>query len=165
MNRWRFEYLKLWELDASQTIATGGPGALALVPLMKGGEDLAVIEEAGRRIEALATEREQADLFSILHLLAGRRYTAEVLGRLVGRRRMIDFQSSLVDEFEARGAARGRLAAERELCVDLVRKYHPGAADRALPAIEACNDPARLKAWILSVADLDDDGFITLLQK
>ena len=38
---------------------------------------------------------------------------------------MIDFQASLIDEVFAKGEAQGHLAAERELCAELVRKYHP----------------------------------------
>lgn len=37
VNAWRFDIVRLWEFDASQALASGAPGLLALVPLMRGG--------------------------------------------------------------------------------------------------------------------------------
>ena len=65
-------------------------------------------------------------------------------------------QSSLYQE--------GRLEAERELCSELARKYHPAVFDRARPLIEACQDPARLKEWVLVTLDLSDADFLSRLE-
>lgn len=66
-------------------------------------------------------------------------------------------------EGHAEGEARGRLQAERELCSALARKYHVAVADRALPLIAACTDPARLEQWALATPDLSDTEFLRLL--
>ena len=59
--------------------------------------------------------------------------------------------------------AKGELNAERELCLELIKKYHPALVETAAAAIAACEDPTRLKTWILSSGDLDDEAFARLL--
>jgi hypothetical protein len=48
----------------------------------------------------------------------------------------------------------GRLAAERELCLAVVARYHPTLTHRAAPRIDACADAALLRAWILDAPTL-----------
>ena len=50
INRWVFEDVCLFEMDAKAVLARGAPGLLALVPLMRGA-DLAVLEQSMRQIE------------------------------------------------------------------------------------------------------------------
>jgi len=38
INIWRFEVLRLWEVEAKKAVLGGEPGVLALVPLMAGGQ-------------------------------------------------------------------------------------------------------------------------------
>jgi hypothetical protein len=52
----------------------------------------------------------------------------------------------------AEGVAKGVAEGEREVCSDLVRELHPNVADRALPVIGSCDDPAALKRWALLAA-------------
>jgi len=68
-------------------------------------------------------------------------------------------------EGEAVGVARGRLAAQRELCITMVAKYHPGILDRVTPIIEDSQDEISLKEWALEAADLDDDEFVRMLDQ
>jgi hypothetical protein len=161
INRWGFEEVFLWQLSAGDALASGGPGRLALVPLMSGGDELAAIEQAARRIELASPGERLPDAEDVLLALAGRLYTVAELSRMVGRDRMI--QSSLYTEGRAEGLAAGRLEAERELCMALARKHHPGVFDQARQTIEACQDPDRLKEWALAASDLDDAGFLRLL--
>ncbi len=53
---------------------------------------------------------------------------------------------------EAWGLAQSeaRLLIERELCLDVVREYHPSLLPLATPAIEGQQDALLLKEWILS---------------
>lgn len=161
VNRWLFEEVCLFELDAQEIVARGAPGLLALVPLMRGGRDLAVIEESARRIaRALPTER-LPDAEEVLLALAGGFYTVSELARIVGRDRMI--QSSLYVEGKAEGEAKGRLDDARETCTALARKHHPAVFDRVEAVIAACEDPACLREWTLTASDLSDDEFVALL--
>jgi predicted transposase YdaD len=168
-NRWSFEEVFLWETDAKQSLAKGAPGLLALVPLMLGGTDPPLIERAVRHIEAAFPRERLPDAEDVLLTLAGWYYTVDELSRIVGRDRVI--QSSLYVEGlaegeakgEAKGEAQGRLEAERELCAALVRKYHPAAADRALPLIASCTDSERLREWALAAPDLSDAEFLRLI--
>ena len=52
---------------------------------------------------------------------------------------------------KAQGKAQGRLAAERELCLAMVREYHPALEDRLRGPVQTCADPEALKAWILRI--------------
>jgi len=38
INHWRFEFVNLWEVAVERAFAAAGPGLLALVPLLKGGQ-------------------------------------------------------------------------------------------------------------------------------
>ena len=165
VNRWTFEEICLWEIDAREILVRGAPGLVALVPLMRGGHELPLLAEAVTCIERAFPEERLPAAEDVLLALAGRYYTVDELARIVGRDRMM--QSSLYvegkAEGEAKGRAEGRLEAERELCVALVRKHHAPVFDRARPLIEACGDPARLKQWALAASDLSDAEFLKLL--
>ena len=51
-------------------------------------------------------------------------------------------------------AKEGRLAQSRFLCAALVKRRHPRAAARVLPAIEACTDIVRLQMWMLEANEV-----------
>lgn len=158
VNVWHFDVVCLWELDARVALAHGAPGLLALVPLMRGGEDLELIAAADRQIEEAAPGEAGRDAAAILLLLAGWHYTVDELSKAVRRSKMI--RSSVWEEALAEGRTegltegltKGRVDAERELCADLVRDLHPAIAGRVLPVIESCSDPAALKRWALLAA-------------
>jgi predicted transposase YdaD len=165
VNCWMFEELCLGDLDAHEAADDGEPGLVALVPLMRGGEEWNVLENAARRIERAFPGIRLSDAEDVLLMLAGRHYTVGDLTRLVGRDRMI--QSSLYTEGRAEGRAegeaRGRLEAERELCAAFAAKHHPAVFEHVRLQIEACEDPARLKEWALAASDLNDSEFLKLL--
>lgn len=169
VNRWAFEEVCLWELDAAEALPRGAPGLLALVPLMRGGLELRVLHRAARRIEEALPQARLPEAEEVLLVLAGRKYTVSELSRIVGRDRVIE--SSLYREAldeglakgEARGRVEGRLDAERDLCAALASKHHPAVFDRARRVIEGCEDPARLKEWALAASDLNDVEFLRLL--
>ena len=70
-------------------------------------------------------------------------------------------QSSLYVE----GKAEGRLELARETCAAMVRRHHPALLERVMPAIHACDDPARLTEWTLAAPDLDHGEFVTLVSR
>lgn len=169
-NRWRFDALHLWRIDAHRTL-TLGPGAAALVPLMK-GHDLALLSRAAQRIRAVAPVAEQPDLLAILKSLAETVYTPSQLSSLVERKVLM--QSSFWREAMAEGHAKGvrqglakglaqgraagraegRLLTSRKLCVVLARRAYPEKCARLVPMIERCTDLALLQRWILNPARL-----------
>jgi len=55
----------------------------------------------------------------------------------------------------AQGLAQGKLDAERELCLELVKKHHRGLLKKAAPLIQDCDDTALLRKWILGTSDPD----------
>jgi hypothetical protein len=67
------------------------------------------------------------------------------------------------DEGEARGRAEGEARALRTVCADLVRELHPRVAARVLPAVESCDRPEALRAWIIQCPKLTGAQFAALV--
>jgi predicted transposase YdaD len=166
INRWAFEEIRLFELDARAILARGDPGLLALVPLMRGA-DLEVLAESARRIGHAFPSERLSDAEDVLLVLAGRSYTASELARIVGRDRMWWHESSVYVEGKAEGKAEGiaagRLQDAREFCAAISRKHHPAVFARVEPLIANCSDPVKLKEWAVAASDLNDAEFVALL--
>ena len=165
INRWRFQVVRLWEIEAVTALKQGSPGLLALMPLMRGGSDWDMLKRAVRHVEEGFLGKPMSEAESVLLYLAGRHYTLEQILELVGRERMI--QSSVWnggrDEDRSEDLSEGQLRAERRLCVKMVEKYHPALTTSAIPVIEACSDPDRLEEWVVSAPDLNDEAYGRLL--
>ena len=50
---WRFDVVRLWEIDVQSAFESGEAGPLALVPLLRGGDAPSNVLEAARRLDAL----------------------------------------------------------------------------------------------------------------
>jgi predicted transposase YdaD len=158
VNRWRFDCVRLWEIEAQAALAQGLPGLAVLVPLMKGAT-LTRIEQAARQIEATTPEARQADLLALLHAFAEGKYTVEQLERIIGKERIME--SSVYQWGRAQGQAEGRaegeavglLKGQREMCREAVRKWHPRAGAKVWSAIEQCTDPEALKDVMLNASE------------
>jgi predicted transposase YdaD len=160
---WRFDVVRLWEIDASEALQNGEAGPLALVPLLRGG-GLDRVLEAVRMLDALP-KPQSADAFSVLLDFAAQRYDRATLLNVLGKDRLMQswvWQMG-VDEGEARGEARGQIKYARQVCADLVKEFHPDFADSLLPAIEACDQPETLRSWTLHCPKLSDEAFVTLV--
>ena len=59
--------------------------------------------------------------------------------------------------------AEGVQAEQKGLCLEFIKRHHPGLLPKAKACVDACTDPAVLRDWILSAGDLDDAGFARLL--
>jgi predicted transposase YdaD len=169
---WRFDVVRLWEIDAELALDGGQAGPLALVPLLRGGDETAKVLAAIRILDALP-KPESSKAMSTLLDLAGQRYDRATFLNVLGKDRVM--QSWLWqmgrDEGEARGRAEGKAEgkaegeaqAARQICIDLSRECHPRVAARVLPAIEACDRPETLRAWVLQCPKLSDAQFATLV--
>ena len=89
VNEWRFDVVRLWEIEASTAMQSGLPGPLALVPLLRGGNDEAVLAEAARRLDALPGPGAR-DAMSVLVDLASGRYHWSTLTNVLGRERVME---------------------------------------------------------------------------
>jgi len=150
INRWQFQDVRLWELEAEATLAQGLPGLAALVPLMKGAE-LKHMEQAVHQIEATARPEQQTDLLAILHAFGQYRYTIEQLNQIIGRERIME--SWIYQEGRAEGLVAGQLANAREFCREAVRHWHPRAGKKVWEAINDCTDLAALKEVTVNAAE------------
>ena len=160
---WRFEVVRLWEIDARTALDSGEAGPLALVPLMRGGNEPSRVIEAARRLNAMP-RAQAADAMAALTTFAARRYDRATFMNVLGKDRVME--SWLDQDFaerEARGEARGQIKTARQMCSDLVKEFHPGRAAALLPAIEACDQPETLRSWTLQCPKLSDAAFVTLV--
>ena len=168
VNRWSFETIRLWDLDARRIVERSPPGVLALVPMMR-GQDLDVVARAGERILEAFPGVEMPAALDVLLALAGQLYSVEQLSRAVGREKVMrnSIWEAAMAEGEAKGLAEGQAKGmvedRRALCLELARKHHPALLAEARTVIEACNDLERLKGWILGASDADDAGFARML--
>jgi len=165
---WRFDVVRLWEIDANLALQDGQAGPLALVPLLRGGDEPDKVLAAVRMLDALPRPQ-SADAMSALLDLASQRYDRATFWNVLGKDRVM--QSWLWqlgrDEGEARGEARGRAEGEahalRQVCVDLAKGLHPRLPARVLSAIESCDQPETLRAWILQCPKLSGAAFVALV--
>jgi len=160
---WRFDVVRLWEIDAQGALRSGEAGPLALVPLLRGGDEPSRVLEAARRLAAMP--RPQAtDAMSVLVGFAARRYDRATFMNVLGKDRVMQsWLSELGVEAEARGEVKGQIKNARQMCSDLVKEFHPGTAAALLPAIEACDRPETLRSWALQCAKLPDEAFVMLV--
>jgi predicted transposase YdaD len=169
---WRFDVVRLWEIDVEAALSSSEAGPLALVPLLRGGDDLSRVLEAVRKLDAMPRPK-ATDAISALLGLVAQRYDRATFLNVLGKDRAM--QSWLwqmgADEGEAkgeaRGEARGRAEGElknaRQVCADLVRELHPGTAATLLPAVEACEEPETLRSWAVQCARLSDHALVVLV--
>ena len=160
---WRFDVVRLWEIDAQDALRGGEAGPLALVPLLRGGDEPSRVLEAARRLDAMPRPQ-GADAMSVLLGFAARRYDRPTFMNALGKDPVMQsWLDQLGVEGEARGEARGQIKNARQMCSDLVKEFHPGTAAALLPAIEACDQPETLRSWALQCAKLPDEAFVTLV--
>jgi len=165
---WRFDVVRLWEIDAQSALQSGEAGPLALVPLLRGGDEPSRVLEAVRRLDAMPKPQAAAAMWVLLDF-AAQRYDRATFMNVLGKDRAM--QSWLyqlgADEGEARGQAKGeaegQIKTARQMCADLVKEFHPGTAAALLPAIEACDQPETLRSWTLQCAKLSDEAFVMLV--
>jgi predicted transposase YdaD len=165
---WRFDVVRLWEIDANLALQSGQAGPLALVPLLRGGDEPEKVLAAVRKLDSLPRPQSQDAMATLLDL-ASERYDRATFWNVLGKDRVM--QSWLWqmgrDEGEARGRAEGEAQGEartlRQICMDLSKECHSRVAARVLPAIEACEQPETLRAWVLQCPKLSDAEFVTLV--
>jgi predicted transposase YdaD len=169
---WRFDVVRLWEIDAQSALQSGEAGPLALVPLLRGGDQPEKVLEAVRMLDAMPGPQSTGAMPVLLDF-ASQRYDRATFWNVLGKDRAM--QSWLyqlgADEGEAKGQAKGeakgeakgQLKAVRQVCADMVREFHPGSAAALLPAIEACDQPETLRSWALQCAKLSGEAFVTLV--
>ena len=157
---WRFDVVCLWEIDASVALESGQPGPLALVPLLRGGDEPEKLLAAVRMLDALPRP-ESADAISSLLDLASRRYDRGTFWNVLGKDRVM--QSWLWQLGRDEGEAEGQTRALRLVCADLAKELHPRVAARVLPAIDSCDEPETLRAWILQCPKLSGPRFAALV--
>jgi len=157
---WRFDVVRLWEIDVQSAFESGEAGPLALVPLLRGGDEPSNVREAARKLDALPRPG-GADAMSVLIDIASQRYDRDTFLNVLGKDRVM--QSWIWQMGVEEGEAKGRIETARRMCADLVKELHPRSAAALLPAIEACDQPETLRSWTLQCPKLSAEAFVTLV--
>ena len=154
-------------------LQSGEAGPLALIPLLRGGDERETLLAAVAKLDALPRP-EAADAMSILLDLTSQRYDRATFLDVIGKDRAM--QSWLYqmgrDEGEAKGRQEGRdegreegqVLIARRICADLVKATHPRVARSVLPRIEQCAEAETLRGWILECPRLSDAAFTKLIK-
>ena len=85
---WRFDVVRLWEIDAQSALRSGEAGPLALVPLLRGGNEPSRVLEAARRLDAMP-KPQGADAMSVLLGFAARRHDRATFMSVLGKDRVM----------------------------------------------------------------------------
>jgi hypothetical protein len=115
----RFHCVRLWEHDAAAAVHSGRPGLAVLSPLMAGATE-ALVEDAARVVlHSTVRDRRQADLLTILGILAEPVMDARQFVRLMGKEQLMasDLISYLTDELVAERTAALQHQLEEERTV------------------------------------------------
>jgi predicted transposase YdaD len=145
----RYHVLRVWQLPV-ETVLAGGMGLLPLAPLtaVPKKQVPAVIARMDERIEREATPRAARKLRAAAKLLLGLRFRRDEASLLMpGAKWMKDSDTYLeiLEEGEAKGLVKGRVAEAKRFLLLLGRKQF-GIPDRATKAaLEAITDPQRLE--------------------
>ncbi len=156
---WRFDVVRLWEIEVDRVLEGGQAGPLALVPLLRGGDQPDKVLAVVRMLDTLPPP-ESSDAMATLLDLAGQRYDRATFWKVLGKDRVMQswlWQAGRDEgevrgraEGEARGRADGEVLALRRVCAGLTKELHPRMAGRLVPLIESCDRPETLQAWILA---------------
>ncbi len=137
----RLNCLRLWEQDASKAMASGRPGWMALMPLLKGAT-AEMIEQAAQQLLAGEPSPAQGDLLAALGIFAEPLFSTERFIRLVTKERLMssDLISYLLEdklaEFAQREAAL-QTALEHQRFIDTLQQMVEDAIIARFPAVTA----------------------------
>jgi hypothetical protein len=124
--RFRFQLVKIYEMDARRVVSEGPLCMLPFVPLMKGGE--AALDEAEDLVyRSEKTRPVKADMLTSMAILSGL-VSAELPARLIARRKDIMIESAAYEIIKKEGYAegvregvlKGRSEANRENARNLI---------------------------------------------
>jgi hypothetical protein len=110
--RFRFQLVKIYEMDARRMVSEGPLCMLPFVPLMKGGE--AALDEAEDLVyRSEKTRPVKADMLTSMAILSGL-VSAELPARLIARRKDIMIESAAYEIIKKEGFAEGRTTGHKE---------------------------------------------------
>ena len=104
----RFELVELYEKDAREFLQECDEvGLLPLLPLMKGGDDEALLFRAERRIyDSPSSRGDKADMLTVMSIFAGFK-SKDIVNNLISRRRDIMIESAAYEIIKKEGYREG----------------------------------------------------------
>jgi hypothetical protein len=165
----RFNYttVRVWQLHADQLLAAG----LGVAPLALLTDDAAprLKEVVDRIAERTGSEAGNPDAASLLlscgYILSGLRYDKEVTGRLfagVQKMRESSTYQAILQEGRVEGLARGRVEAQQDNLLDLLREKFGVVPPEIEARVRATTDPERLRTALLQVLKINSPAELPL---
>ncbi len=161
--RYQYRVVRVYEADAREVVERGPVCLLPLVPLMRGGPELA--DEADRRIYESDLDRTaRADMLTVMAILGGL-ISAELPRRLLQRRRDIMIESAAYELIKEEGRAEGRAEGLREgLEKGLEKGRREGLLEGILLGLELKFGAEGLRAFT-KVRGIEDVGVLEVLHR
>jgi predicted transposase YdaD len=146
----RYQTVRVWQLPV-QPLLAGGIGTLPLAPIsaVTEAELPGIIEAMQQRLPARLGRPRTASLWAATYILMGMRYSSELAALLlrgvVSMKESTTYQA-ILEEGEARGEAKGKIAGAKELLrFQAENRWGPPSAPLAI-AFERIADLQRLEA-------------------
>ncbi|HEY3356035.1 MAG TPA: hypothetical protein VGQ83_22470 [Polyangia bacterium] len=166
----RFDSVRLWELDAEEVLRRRAPGLWAVVALSRGAEVVHVGRAAAQVASEVADEGMRTELLAVLYSVSGARFAAGALKGLIPREVLMRSTTydEILQEGEERGLAKGRQEGESAGRLEGLRfallriaEVKLGAVPPALPAALArVTDPSDLEAALVDLTSAADPGAV-----
>ncbi|MGH9843537.1 MAG: hypothetical protein ACREEM_32770 [Blastocatellia bacterium] len=123
-----YRLIKLWELDASEWLASQRPYLLPFVPLMRGGE--AHLADVANTLCRLPDEHQRKELSAYFAIIGGLRYDRNIISDVLKEATMLipreDLrESSVVQGWLEEGREEGRASAVYEMVRRAANRYFP----------------------------------------
>jgi hypothetical protein len=154
--RGSWHIVKLWELPASELLATNDPGVMPWVPLARiDGSPEPVLEECRRVIEEQARPEERGNLLAVSHILGGLRHDVATLRAIFGgREKMIE--SPVLQELIAETTAE----TTHKNILTFLRAKHGSVPTDIAAGVRRISDERRLEQLVELAARCPDlDAF------
>lgn len=156
VQRFEFDVLCAWELEAAELLVRGVPGLLPLVPFA-GHATPALVDEAMQALAAVEPRRRRAELQAALAAFAGNVYPdTRWLARIP---REILMESTVYQEIKAEG----RVEGQRELIAHLLTKRLGSGAEQFVQRLPLCTEAALARVAEIVASVSTDADLVTAL--
>ncbi|MBF0477009.1 MAG: hypothetical protein HQK59_14505 [Deltaproteobacteria bacterium] len=146
----RFQVIRVYDLDAQEIIDKGITCLAPFVPLMQHGREL--IDEADKLIyESSAPKIDKADMLTAMAIFSGL-ISPSLPGYLVSKRRDIMIESVGYEVIKREGIIEGMMRAQREGIIEILHSKFGHLPREVEEKIRTYTDPAQLRILLINAA-------------
>lgn len=165
-----YKAIKIWEIESDMIIKNKLEGLYPLIPLMDSGNDTdeEIMEKTVDVIKKVRTEAFKADLLAVMTILAGDKFTSELITKYVRREMLMSspIYNEWVEEERREAAERATEKNTKDNIIYLLESKFEFVPSDVKTQIEAIDDISILKGLLkklLTVSSIEE--FEALLNK